>query len=222
MGHTTSLSRTERRKARTTTAILDAAEAVFVSHGYHGARVEEIAERADVAIGSLYTHFGSKLGCYLAVVDRALTLEESYLRPAIEEADGPGGALRAAGQAYLRFSLEHPGHFRLLGLPPVGLAAEGELSGPAERLARRGEELNDGLAGIIADGVAAGTLRPVDPRRTARFLWGAWTGVISLHERPDRLRLDDEELRAVLEEGDRIVTLGLLTDEARDAAEEGR
>ncbi len=40
-------------------------------------------------------------------------------------------------------------------------------------------------------------------------MWGAWTGVIALNLRPDRLRLDDEELEAVLEEGRRIVAEGI-------------
>ena len=38
-------------------AILDAAEAVFAEHGYNGATLEEIAERAEFGKGTLYNYF---------------------------------------------------------------------------------------------------------------------------------------------------------------------
>src|SRR5881227_1322395 len=65
-----SASRSERRKARTTTAIMDAAERHFLERGFQNAKVDEIAEEADVAVGSVYNHFGSKEGLYRAALER--------------------------------------------------------------------------------------------------------------------------------------------------------
>lgn len=53
-------TRQTRRKARTASAILEAAERLFLTRGYHATTVEQLAEEADVAIGSLYGHFGGK------------------------------------------------------------------------------------------------------------------------------------------------------------------
>ncbi|HUG65269.1 MAG TPA: TetR/AcrR family transcriptional regulator [Gaiellaceae bacterium] len=50
-----SIAQTEKRKQ-----ILDAAIRVFADHGYHRARVSDIAERAGVAHGLLYHYFASK------------------------------------------------------------------------------------------------------------------------------------------------------------------
>jgi AcrR family transcriptional regulator len=50
-----SIAHRERRKQ-----ILDAAIRVFADHGYHGARVGDIAEDAGVAHGLLYHYFASK------------------------------------------------------------------------------------------------------------------------------------------------------------------
>lgn len=50
-----SIAQREKRKQ-----ILDAAIRVFAEHGYHGARVSDIAERAGVAHGLLYHYFASK------------------------------------------------------------------------------------------------------------------------------------------------------------------
>jgi TetR/AcrR family transcriptional regulator, fatty acid metabolism regulator protein len=50
-----SIAETDKR-----TRILDAAIRVFAEHGYHGARVGDIAEDAGVAHGLLYHYFASK------------------------------------------------------------------------------------------------------------------------------------------------------------------
>jgi TetR/AcrR family transcriptional regulator, fatty acid metabolism regulator protein len=50
-----SIAHREKRKQ-----ILDAAIRVFADHGYHGARVSDIAEHAGVAHGLLYHYFASK------------------------------------------------------------------------------------------------------------------------------------------------------------------
>lgn len=50
-----SIAHREKRKV-----ILDAAIRVFADHGYHGARVGDIAEHAGVAHGLLYHYFASK------------------------------------------------------------------------------------------------------------------------------------------------------------------
>jgi len=91
----------------------------------------------------------------------------------------------------------------------VDARPDDDLSFAAQRLAERAEAGVRRVASIIELGVKTGVVRPVDPYRAAKFMWGAWTGVIALNMRPDRLRLDDDELRAVLEEGRRIVSEGI-------------
>ena len=89
------VSRSERRKARTTAAILDAAERHFLDRGFQAAKVDEIADDADVAVGSVYNHFASKEGLYGALLERALDLFETYMG---EGAAGGPGARTAAGR----------------------------------------------------------------------------------------------------------------------------
>ena len=71
-------SRSERRKARTANAITDAGERLFISRGYSATTIENLAEEADVAVGSIYAHFGSKEGVYSALIERALELAKQY------------------------------------------------------------------------------------------------------------------------------------------------
>ena len=54
------LSRKERERLAHRNEILDAAERVFVARGYDGATVEQVAQEADFAVGTLYNFFDSK------------------------------------------------------------------------------------------------------------------------------------------------------------------
>jgi TetR/AcrR family transcriptional regulator len=202
-------TRGQRRKARTVRAIVESAEREFLEHGFHGTTVEEIARAADVAVGSIYVHFESKEGLYLALLERALEIEERYMREAFKPTLSLSQQLFAAGEAYLRFYLDHPAYFRILAFPHIDARREETLPAAAQRLAQRAEAQVLRVAGIIELGVKTGAARPVDPYRAAKFMWGAWNGVIALNLRPDRLRLDDRELEAVLEEGRRMLAEGI-------------
>jgi AcrR family transcriptional regulator len=204
-------TRSDRRKARTVGAILEAAERRFIEHGFHRTTVEEIAEAADVSVGSIYVHFKSKEGLYLALIERALEVEERYMDEAFRPTLSLGQQLFAAGWAYLRFYLENPGYFRILVFPHIDARPEDTLPFAAQRLAERAEAQVRRVAAIIELGVKTGAARPVDPYRAAKFMWGAWSGVIALNLRPDRLRLDDDELRAVLEEGRHMIAEGIAS-----------
>lgn len=67
---TASLSRRERERLTRRTAMLDAALAVFAEHGFNGASVDEIAERAEFGKGTLYNYFpGGKDELYEALFE---------------------------------------------------------------------------------------------------------------------------------------------------------
>jgi TetR/AcrR family transcriptional regulator len=52
-------------------AILNAAEEVFAQHGFDGARVDDIADKASYNKSLIFQYFDDKLGLYAAVVRRA-------------------------------------------------------------------------------------------------------------------------------------------------------
>jgi AcrR family transcriptional regulator len=61
----------QRDPERTRRAILNAATAEFVTHGFAGASVNEIAARAKVNKRMLYHYYGKKDALYLAVLERS-------------------------------------------------------------------------------------------------------------------------------------------------------
>lgn len=67
-------SRTDRRKARTRQALLDAARRFLAEQGSLDISIQEITDAADVGFGSFYNHFSSKTELVQAAI--ADTLEE--------------------------------------------------------------------------------------------------------------------------------------------------
>ena len=67
--------RAEAKRAR----ILDAAMRQFAERGYHATRIEDIATELSIAKGSVFQHFGSKEGLFLAGYQKAVWSFPSYL-----------------------------------------------------------------------------------------------------------------------------------------------
>lgn len=67
--------RSEAKRAR----IIEAATLDFAEHGYHSARVGDIAAALGIAKGSIFQHFGSKDGLFFEVYKRAVRSFAKYL-----------------------------------------------------------------------------------------------------------------------------------------------
>jgi TetR/AcrR family transcriptional regulator len=207
--------RVSRRRARTRERILDAAERLLGAGGPE-VRMEALADEADVSVGALYVHFGSKAGLYLALAERAADQFATYLDRAWRPEYSPLEQVLACGELYLRFHLEHPNSFRFLAFDVAGGG-----SGDEELRSRVGERLEDVLGTFQARIQAAIDAGEADAgysaREVARFLWGAWNGVVSCGLRRDRMALDDEEIAACLRLGRRMVSEGMAAPGFRDS-----
>ena len=209
-----SASRGERRKARTAAAILDAAERLFLGRGFAATTIEDLSHTADVAIGSIYAHFGDKEGVYAALIDRALELDRSYSEGGLDQGSSPLERLVGLAEGYLRFAREHPGYFRLFRFPPHDRAANGGAGGPEAKVAKRIGEETARMAGLLEEAIAEGVVRAVEPLATARFLWAAWDGVIASHLGPANMALSDEEFEQVLNRARETIVLGIVEPSA--------
>ncbi|HUJ58597.1 MAG TPA: helix-turn-helix domain-containing protein, partial [Kofleriaceae bacterium] len=62
----------ERAKQERRRQIMAAAKDVFAEAGYHGASINSIIERAQIARGTFYLYFESKAAVFDAILDRAM------------------------------------------------------------------------------------------------------------------------------------------------------
>ncbi|MCB0862396.1 MAG: TetR/AcrR family transcriptional regulator [Solirubrobacterales bacterium] len=210
-------SRGEKRRIKTRSAILDAAEDAFTELGYRGTRMEDISENADVAIGSIYSHFGSKDGLYSALVERAVELFASYLEAAYNPDWSPLEQVIACGDAYLRFHIEHPGAFRFLAFNGVETGTpliDPELSA---RIDAKVAVIVEQFEATVRQAIDAGEIRSsVDPELISRFLWGAWNGTVALGLRNDSFFLSEDRIEMAIQQARRVVLEGLSAVGFRD------
>ena len=66
-------ARLERRKAATRQRIVDAASQLFWTQGYEATSIHDVAEAADVAVGTLYLHFSGKADVALVQFQQWMT-----------------------------------------------------------------------------------------------------------------------------------------------------
>ncbi|WP_328712717.1 TetR/AcrR family transcriptional regulator [Nocardia salmonicida] len=99
--------------------MLDAAQEVFVAHGYHGAKMDEISARSGISKPVLYDHFASKLDLYLVVLQLNLDRMVDGVRVAVAADTEPRSRVRGAVQAYFDFVEYDLGGYVLVFESPV-------------------------------------------------------------------------------------------------------
>ncbi|MDB4991229.1 MAG: transcriptional regulator [Myxococcaceae bacterium] len=93
--------------------ILDAAEQVFADHGYDEAKMQDIAQGAGIALGTLYTVFPGKTELYAAIQEqRGKEILESIFR-AIQGYEGVVDACSRGIDAYVRTLAQKPYFLRM-------------------------------------------------------------------------------------------------------------
>jgi AcrR family transcriptional regulator len=125
--------------------LLEAAQEIFVTQGFHATLMDDIAERAGVSKPVLYQHFPSKLELYLALLDRSAAELVRRVTAALESTTDNKRRVRASITAYFDF-VDHDGEaYRLVF--ESDLRSE---SAVRERVDRALEECVDAITATIA------------------------------------------------------------------------
>lgn len=93
-------------------ALVDAAESIILEQGWQAVRARAVAERADCAVGSIYTAYPDLDGLIMAVKSRIL--EDIDARMAATAGAGPLDRLTALGAIYLDYALAEPRRWKTL------------------------------------------------------------------------------------------------------------
>lgn len=161
----------QRLRALASETILEAAEEVFARDGLHGARMEAIAQRAGVAVGTLYNHFEDRAALWEAVV----TARRSKLVTALDAAlaRGEGQPFAAQLDAFLATVFDH---FRVHGRL-FALLVQGEsVHAPGRKQLMRDLGLRAAL--LVERGVAQGALAAQDADAYPWLLVGMARGLL--------------------------------------------
>ena len=161
-------------------AILDAAASVFMKLGFAAASLDDISDALGATKGTLYYHFRSKSSLFFAVQRRAMELTRAALEPHARSGASARDRLQAMAIAHSTLMMEDLGYLRV-----AGQGLELHLSGRTSEHERAEMDVITDLRDdnerlyveVIADGVARGEFREVEPRIAVKPLLGAlnWT-----------------------------------------------
>ncbi len=168
-----SLSRRERESARHRQEMLDAAEAAFSEYGFEKARMEDIAQRAEFAVGTLYRFFASKDQLYLELLREKADIMEKRLGEAINAGKTPLEKVRNIFFTRLDLFWDHKAFFRLMVQETEGSLHKPRLCGD-ENLAARYQRFLEQLKDYFEAGIREGEFRDV----SAHCLLAAFEGIL--------------------------------------------
>ncbi|MCW1960383.1 MAG: TetR/AcrR family transcriptional regulator [Mycobacterium sp.] len=192
------VNRLERRKQRTRTALIGAAQQLIVE-GRLNVPVLEITQLADVGMGSFYNHFDSKEELFEAAVADALDSYGALLDSLTIEMDDPAETFAASFRLTGRFFRRRPQESRIL------LSNWATLISSDRGLAPRA--LRD-----IKAAAAAGRFTGGDPELALAVASGILLGLVMLLQ-GDAARDDGATADAVTE--DLLRMFGMSAKEAR-------
>jgi TetR/AcrR family transcriptional regulator len=184
----TPIDRREQERMRRRQDILAAARAVFAQDGFRRATMDAIAQRAEIAKGTVYLYFASKQAVLAELVLQALVDLAARLQTASDRCSvlHPDHRLRAMADAYLVFGQQAPDTFRLLNAFDRGDFQDGVSPERREQILIESNRTLDLVSQAIADGMALGMFAPGDAHQAAGILWAALNGALALAAHPIR------------------------------------
>lgn len=160
--------------------LLAIARRLFAQHGYDRTSLRDIAEAANITKAALYYYFPNKDALYERIVLESIQLLHGEVAAAVARAEGPTARVRAFMEASAR--IQDTGRDRWI----AGSNAFWQTAVDGQRMAAL--KLRDSYEALlrkcIADGIAAGEMRPVDPAMAGRLLLSALNHMPRWHK-PD-------------------------------------
>ncbi|MDB5450474.1 MAG: transcriptional regulator, TetR family [Phenylobacterium sp.] len=141
-----------------------AATRLINSRGYRGASVDKISAELNVTKGSFYHHNDAKDDLVVACFDRTFDVMRRVQRLAMALPGDEWTRLSSAAAALAEFQLSEQG-------PLLRSSALTALPEPIRlEMVQHSNRVSDRFASMISDGIAEGSLRPVDPFIAAQML----------------------------------------------------
>lgn len=171
--------RREREKLETREKILDAARELFLTEGYDGVSMRQVAERIDYSPTAIYVHFADKDELFRELVHADFAKLAGAFQEAANLSD-PVERIKRIGSAYIEFGRRYPNHYKLMFMTSCPLDGPDEVDCEI-----KGNPEVDAYAFLkhsVQQAIDAGLFREelTDAELLSQTLWAAVHGVISL------------------------------------------
>lgn len=182
--------RRRREKEQRRQQILDAARSLLFKKGLHAISVNQIARKAEIAVGTIYFYFRSKEDIFAMLQEEGLTLLLQAVRRAFEEGSDACERLHNIAQAYLNFSREHKNYFDVIN---YFLSAADVIFTPEikQQIDQHGNRILLVVQEALQEGVDQGQFGTIDVRRQALLFWVILHGLVPFRKMQATLIADD-------------------------------
>ena len=177
--------------------ILDAAYEVFNQVGFFAATMDQIAERAEIAKGTIYIYFKSKEEVYFSLLLNGQDILISMLTDMKKRKPPPDQLLGEMAKTLFRFYSEHTSYFRIFMVmqqEDMQAKLSPELS---QHINEQATTILNLLSNQIQRAVDAGAFYTESPWHVANILWGSFNGITQLAITREQLRagtMDTDDL----------------------------
>jgi AcrR family transcriptional regulator len=160
---------------RKRTAILEAARTIFSRKAYADAAVDDVAEQARIAKGTLYLYFKSKEDLYLAALVSDLRAMSADARSKMEAATGFREKLRAFFEVRLDYCRSHEDFLRIYLAEYGSMFLRGPLNRACHQLVRENIRY---VAQVVEEAIGSGEIRRVPAPAVAAAILDMSRGLI--------------------------------------------
>lgn len=191
--------RKEAERQNRIDTILDAARKLFLSKGYLGTSIRDIARESHLSTGAFYFYFNDKDEIYGIVCEEAGQVLIDHLKRVMGEGDDLREKIRRMAWSYIDFYRNYPEQFELFVLRGMPFTNSGLSQNVAAKLAAIDYEIYRLLEGVVAEGMERGLIKQGDSTMIATELAAGILGLLFFHKR-EHFEFDlDEQLACHLE-----------------------
>ncbi len=144
--------RRAREKQARRRQIIDAARALLFEKGLQAMSINQIAKRAELAVGTIYFYYSSKEELFAELQEEGLKLLMEEIHQASSVVDDPKERLRSMAMAYYDFSRNHKDYFDIinyfLSSPTILLSSDLK-----QRVDQRTEKILEFINATLTQGV---------------------------------------------------------------------
>jgi len=166
----TKTTRKERDRQRRKDDFLNAAETLYAGRGYFQTSMEDVAQEAGYATGTLYRYFSSKEDLYHSLLIRKGHVYFNMIKKIMKQTRTPVEKLHAVVHNKVRFFFENAEFMRIY---ITEVNAPCDTMNPPEGMQKIHEQYMQTLADIFQDGMQTGVFRKMD----VNMLLLAFTGM---------------------------------------------
>jgi len=202
----------DQKKAESRRRILEAARDVFFRDGFMRANLDEMAEKAGVAKGTLYRYFESKADLYVAVLADNLELFLQRMEEAAKPQSSALESVRSIGRFYFTHWLEHPDYFQIFWAID-NESVIGDLPREViDKIAGFWESNLNILHSVLEKGVESGEFVPCDTWEIANVLWSIANSLIESDSTKARRQIRRRPLEPLYTHAIDTLVRGILAD----------